>query len=93
MYFTVTAVDSIEPVISNCPQPVTETVPLGATSGIVTWVEPIGTDNSGTTPTLFKSHEPGSSFPVGNTQVTYIFTDGAGNDATCSFSVIGNYDL
>ncbi len=88
-----TSIDSTGPVISDCPQPVTETVPLGVVSGIVTRVEPTATDNTGTAPTLFKSHEPGSSFPVGNTQVTYIFTDGARNDATCSFSVIGNYDL
>ena len=54
----------------------------------VPWTEPTATDNSGMTPTVTQSHQPGDSFPVGTTQVTYSFTDMAGNQATCTFSVI-----
>ena len=61
------------------------------TSRIVTWTEPTATDNSGMTPTVTQSHQPGDSFTVGITQVTYTFTDMAGNSAMCTFSVtIGN---
>ena len=57
----------------------------------VTWTEPTATDNSGMTPTVTQSHQPGVSFPVGITQVTYTFTDMAENEAMCSFSVtLGN---
>ena len=53
----------------------------------VPWTEPTSTDNSGMTPTVTQSHQPGDSFNVGTTQVTYTFTDMAGNQAFCSFSV------
>ena len=53
----------------------------------VPWNEPTATDNSGMIPTVTQSHLPGDSFPVGTTQVTYTFTDMAGNQATCSFSL------
>ena len=57
----------------------------------VMWTEPTATDNSGMTPTVTQSHQPGDSFLVGTTQVTYTFTDIAGNEAMCSFTVtIGN---
>ncbi|XP_072051832.1 uncharacterized protein [Amphiura filiformis] len=84
----VTAVDSMPPVITNCPQTTTQTVPLGTSFASVTWTEPTATDNSGIAPVRFGSHQPGESFPVGTSQVTYIFTDQAGNDAICSFSVV-----
>ena len=34
-----------------------------------------------------KSHSPGAFFPPGERTVTYVFTDGAGNTAECSFTV------
>ena len=58
---------------------------------VVTWTEPTASDDSGMTPTVTQSHQPGDSFPVGTTRVTYTFTDMAGNQAMCSFTVtIGN---
>lgn len=79
------------PVVINCPGPViTETVSLDSSSAIVTWQEPVAFDNSGVEPTVIKTHEPGSSFQVGTTQVSYIFRDNAENEATCSFAVTGN---
>ena len=66
-----------------------ETTEVGTTNTVVTWTEPTATDNSGLTPTVTKSHQPGDSFPVGTTQVTYTFTDEAGNEAECQFEVIG----
>ena len=57
------------------------------TSTTVTWIEPTATDNSGETPTVTQSHQPGDSFPLGTTQVSYRFTDMSGNEATCSFTI------
>ena len=62
-------------------------IPFGTTSINVPWTEPTATDNSGMTPTVTQSHQPGDSFNAGITQVVYTFTDVAGNQATCSFSV------
>ncbi len=87
------AVDSSIPTISGCPETSMVTVPLGETSTSVTWIEPTATDDSGVAPTVFRTHTPGQQFLVGTTEVRYIFTDTTGNEATCSFSVIGNLDF
>ena len=88
--FTVTVTtgtDTTPPVIANCPNPIDIIIPVGTTSMTVSWTEPTATDNSGMTPTITQSHQPGTDFPVGTTQVTYTFTDMAGNQAQCSFTV------
>ena len=82
--------DSLPPTITGCPQSLEYTIPLGNTSRIVTWTEPTATDNSGMTPTVTQSHQPGDMFPVGTTQVLYTFSDAAGNEAICSFAIAGN---
>ena len=66
-----------------------ENTQVGSNSAVVTWTEPTATDNSGMAATVTQSHQPGQSFPVGTTEVTYTFTDQAGNQATCQFEVIG----
>ena len=75
--------------IFGCPQTSTYTVGFGTTSRVVTWTEPTATDNSGGQPTVIKSHQPGDSFHVGTTQVTYTFRDQSGNEAMCAFVVTG----
>lgn len=59
----------------------------------ITWLEPVAVDNSNEEPAMATTHRPGSTFPLGVTTVTYRFTDGAGNVASCMFqvSVIGNF--
>ena len=52
----------------------------------VSWEEPIAADNSGVQ-TLNSSHDPGSSFPVGVTEVTYTSTDPSGNKETQTFFI------
>lgn len=55
----------------------------------VSWPNPIGTSPSGGAVTVSSSHAPGSEFPVGETEVTYTFTDEeSGLMFTCSFLVI-----
>ena len=58
---------------------------IGGTT--VLWTEPTATDNSGVVNLASRSRAPGSFFVVGNTQVTYVFVDGNGNRATCTFAV------
>ena len=87
---TVRNIDPTAPIISNCPQSTQYTIPIGTTSRVVTWTEPTATDDSGLAPTVIQSHQPGSSFPVGTTQVMYTFRDAVGNEAICSFEITGN---
>ena len=91
LLYTVIAVDSSPPTINDCPPSSTYTVPIGTPSRVVTWTEPTATDDSGVAPTVVSTHQPGESFPVGTTEVIYIFADQEGNDATCSFTIMGNY--
>ncbi len=84
--------DTTPPVITGCPDTINTVLPLGMISTPVTWIEPTATDNSGMVPTITQSHQPGDSFTMGSSQVTYTFTDIAGNEAVCTFSItIGNY--
>ena len=53
----------------------------------VTWTEPTATDNSGATPTVAQTHQPGDTFAVGLTPVVYTFSDTSGNEAICAFMV------
>ncbi len=78
---------STPPIITGCPNRFDIVAPLGKTSVPFTWIEPTATDNSGIPPTVRRSHQPGDSFPIGTTDVIYIFTDRAGNEATCSFPI------
>ncbi|MEO5571801.1 MAG: T9SS type A sorting domain-containing protein, partial [Bacteroidia bacterium] len=43
-------------------------------------------DNCGTA-SLSSTHNPGATFPLGTTNVTYTADDGNGNTATCSFTI------
>ena len=86
---TVTATDITPPVISNCPASARYELPFGSRFQTVSWTEPTASDNSGNIPIRLKSHSPGGPFPIGVTQVGYIFLDMAGNEASCSFTITG----
>ncbi|XP_038051960.1 uncharacterized protein LOC119724809 isoform X2 [Patiria miniata] len=55
-------------------------------SSLVFWPEPMVSDNVGVIGNE-SSHSSGDVFPLGNTSVTYNFTDEAGNEASCTFVV------
>ena len=76
-----------QPPIIACINDITSTVATGVGGQTITWTEPTATDNSGIVTLASRSHAPGSFFPVGSTQVTYTYVDGAGNSASCSFTV------
>jgi uncharacterized protein YjdB len=87
--FTVTVnedADASDPVISSCPTDITVSNDPGDCSAAVTWTAPTASDNSGSVD-FISNFEPGAVFPVGTTEVTYIATDAAGNQVTCSFDV------
>ncbi|XP_041472952.1 hyalin isoform X44 [Lytechinus variegatus] len=88
-YITVTLAetDNVPPVIQNCPSPSVAQAPAGSTSAEVSWIVPSATDNSGIAVTVSNNYNPGDTFPVGETVVAYTFTDDAGNQNTCTFSV------
>jgi len=82
----ITVNDNVDPTIS-CPA--SQTVPPTSLAGaVVTYTEPVGTDNcSGATTTRTAGPASGSTFPIGTTTVTYQVTDACGNTASCSFTV------
>merc|ERR1712142_1365235 len=84
--------DTTPPQIQNCPGTVTVTAAVGASSAPASRTPPTATYNSGVTPSVTSTANPGQSFPLGSTTVVYTFTDGAGLQSTCSFSVIVNQD-
>lgn len=81
-------VDTRPPVPIGCPTIVPATVELGVTGTVVSWDVPTATDLSGLPVTIEPSRQPNSFFLVGTTDVTYTFTDQAGNMDECSFRVI-----
>jgi len=52
---------------------------------MATWTPPTATDNCSVT--LTSTHDPGDTFPVGTTKVTYTAKDSRGNTATCTFDI------
>ncbi|XP_041485822.1 hyalin-like isoform X2 [Lytechinus variegatus] len=80
--------DNIPPVV-DCPDDFTEYVQLGVTSAEVFFNEPKAVDNGGPAHIFAYTHEPGDTFPLGSTLVSYTYVDIAGNLAPdCLFNVI-----
>jgi len=82
--FTVTVNDTQPPSIS-CP-PNQTVFQDSAFGGIANFPPPTNTDNCPGV-TMVCSRDPGTNFPLGTTTVVCVATDGAGNTATCSFTV------
>ena len=87
--FSITVYDVTNPIITNCPGSVSANNTPGLCSGIAIWTAPTASDNCPGV-TLVTNHNPGETFPVGNTTVTYMATDASGNTSTCSFIVTIN---
>ncbi|MEM8907106.1 MAG: HYR domain-containing protein, partial [Bacteroidota bacterium] len=85
--FQVTVLDTIAPVISDCPPTDVVISELSGTcGGTATWTVPSAADNC--TPVMISStHNPGDTFLV-STTVVYTFTDDFGNSADCSFEIV-----
>ncbi len=87
--FDITVLDTVAPMVSNVPSNYTVAPNANSCDALVNWIEPVAIDNCGGI-TWTKSHIPGSTFPVGNTTVTYTATDAQNNATTVSFVVTVN---
>lgn len=83
----VTVIDNTLPVIT-APANVTVYTGAGRTTcnQAASWTVPSPTDNCGIQ-SLTSNYNPGATFPVGTTTVTYTATDVNGNQSQCSFTV------
>ncbi|XP_072044883.1 uncharacterized protein [Amphiura filiformis] len=84
---TVNQKDTNPPVIAGCPSDIYKTVEIGTLATHVSWNEPIASDISGNAELLTATHKPGEEFDVGTTPVSYTYTDGSNNSATCGFRI------
>jgi hypothetical protein len=86
--FTITVNDTQNPVVTpgSCPASQTLNNTAGQCSATATWPPPTASDNC-TVESTNSTHNPGATFPVGTTTVTYTFKDFSNNPALCSFTV------
>ena len=84
--FSVTK-ETIDPVISDCPNDIYVVAPMGETAVEVEWTEPTAADGQSGLVSFDATHAPGDSFEIGLTTVTYTAVDLAGNTSTCSFDI------
>jgi gliding motility-associated-like protein len=82
----VTVLDTISPIVANCPSNITASTALNSCDALVTWIAPIASDN-GQLDSLIGSYVIGSAFPLGTTTITYIAYDQSMNTDTCSFTI------
>ena len=84
---TITVNDTQPPVIS-CPADIIADFNPAINGAVVNYTAPLGTDNCpGATTTRTAGLASGSTFPLGNSTVTYTVTDAAGLSTFCSFKV------
>ncbi|HGY91955.1 MAG TPA: HYR domain-containing protein, partial [Planctomycetes bacterium] len=85
--FSVT-VDDMEAPTIVCPQPVSVVTDTGQCGAIVSYVDPVGSDNCpGVAAQQASGLGSGSLFPIGVTTEVWVATDAAGSVASCSFTV------
>ena len=82
------SVDTTPPTIQSCPSDIDKDVQLGLQDTPVYWSPPIVTDLSGNASLVSQSHLSGQRFSAGRTSVLYIYADGSGNEATCTFTIV-----
>ncbi|XP_071816734.1 uncharacterized protein [Apostichopus japonicus] len=87
--FEVTITDVTPPTINNCPSPIVDVIPVGATTLQVTWTPPTATDNSQQTVSVtLDGGNVGDQFSAGQTVVRYTFNDASMNEAICDVVIL-----
>lgn len=81
--------ETVPPVISNCPSNIVVSAPANACGTAVTWTSPTASDNC-SLESLTPSQASGTNFAIGTTLLQYTARDIYGNTATCAFSVTVN---
>jgi len=91
--FDVIVINNGVPIILNCPDDIDLVAQTnnGECEAIATWTPPVADENCDVV-SVTNTHDPGDSFPIGVTTVSYVVTDGSGNTNTCSFDVTVVYD-
>lgn len=84
--FDVTVTDVTLPVVLNCPTDISINALHNICAAPAFWSTPTVVDPCSNS-SITSSHQSGELFDVGTTTVSYTITDGAGNQATCSFDV------
>lgn len=85
--FNVEVLDIEDPQIT-CPSNISTVSTTGSCGAVITYTAPVGTDNcTGSQTILTGGYASGSTFPSGNTTVTYQVVDASGNTDNCSFTV------
>jgi len=80
--------DTVKPTLS-CPETINIVIDAGLTGTEVTYVTPLGTDNSASPVTTQSAGlASGQLFPIGTTTNSFLVTDASGNTNTCSFDVV-----
>ncbi|MBI5386699.1 MAG: HYR domain-containing protein [Verrucomicrobia bacterium] len=84
--FTVTVTDTTPPVFTGCPTNMVVSANASGCTAVVSWTPPTPSDNCSLTG-FTASHNPGTSFNLGTTTVTYAATDSVGLTTVCTFTV------
>ena len=82
----VTVLDTILPMIANCPADITVSTTINSCDAIVNWTLPTASDN-GQLDSLVSNFSNGSTFSLGTTTITYVAYDQSMNTDTCSFTI------
>lgn len=81
--------DTNLPVISGMPADIVQGTDAGQPTAVVTWTPPTATDDVAIA-SFTSTHNPGDTFPIGTTTVTYTAQDTSGGITTGSFTVTIN---
>lgn len=84
---TITVIDNEPPVITCSSDLLFAELPQDSGSALVEFAVPLASDNCSPAPEVVCLPPSGSSFPLGETVVQCVATDGAGNTSGCSFTV------
>ena len=91
---TVTVADNRAPDFTGCPgNPLPLLAPAPGCTTTYWWTPPTVNDNCGVVADYTWSHNPGDTFSVGTTTVTYTAKDPYGNTGVCSFDVVVYEDV
>src|SRR5690606_25113734 len=83
---TLTVIDNIAPNLI-CPGNIVQALAPGACDAVVTYGDPIVTDNCSARWTKTEGPNSGDVFSIGLTQLSFKAADPSGNTTSCSFSV------
>lgn len=75
------------PTITGCSDDMSVPTDPGRAMAQVSWIDPVAIDNSGQVDLVTKAL-PGTYYGIGSFTIVYTATDLAGNEATCSFSIM-----